>query len=121
MTQIGHNFGSQSSSLYLIGSSVSHYGLKRFGPVDVLEAIQVEITSTSRSKSFDASARSILESAPKELPTSLATVSHGVPTVRFAKISPPRFTASAIAGGTSGRACKMDIKFNLHAPYPAPK
>ena len=80
----------------------SHHGLKSFGPV--LEAIQDVITSTSRFTSFDISARRILESTPRVLPTSLATVSHGVPTVRFVRSSLPRLTASAIAGGTSGRA-----------------
>ena len=80
------------------------YGLRTLGPA--LEAIQEEITSTSRSMSFDTSARTTCESMPNVFPTSLATVSHGVPTVRFDKSSLPRLTASAIAGGTSGKACK---------------
>lgn len=63
--------------------------------------------------SLDTSARRILESAPIVLPTSLATVSHGVPTVRLAKNSLPRFTASAIAGGTSGRTWETDTQTTL--------
>lgn len=60
------------------------------------------------STSFEISARRIFESTPKVLPISLATVSHGVPAVKFAKNSPPLLTASAIAGGTSGRACTVE-------------
>lgn len=56
--------------------------------------------------SLETSFRITLESTPKEFPISLATDSHGVPAVRFATNSLPRFTASAIAGGTSGKACK---------------
>lgn len=82
------------------------YGLRSLGPT--LEAIQDEITSTRISISFDTCARRMfVESMPSVFPTSLATVSHGVPTVRFDKSSLPRLTASAIAGGTSGSACKV--------------
>uniref|UniRef100_A0A0A9DIY3 Uncharacterized protein n=1 Tax=Arundo donax TaxID=35708 RepID=A0A0A9DIY3_ARUDO len=69
------------------------------------EDIHESITSTSVSTSFEICARGMPESVPKEVPTSLATASHGVPVVRFARSSPPRFTASAIAGGTSGITC----------------
>jgi hypothetical protein len=89
-----------------------HHGFKSLGPA--LEAIQDATTSTRRFKSLDASARrTFVESTPNELPTSLATDSHGVPTVRLVNISLPRFTASAIAGGTSGRACKIEMTSKL--------
>lgn len=78
------------------------YGLKSFGPM--FEAIHDATTSTSTSRSLDTSARRIVESTPNVLPTSFATVSQGVPTVRLLKSSLPLFTASAIAGGMSGRA-----------------
>lgn len=78
-------------------------GLKSLGPVFAVS--HVVITLTRRSKSFDISARRIFESAPRVVLTSLATLSHGVPADRVANNSPPRFTASAIAGGTSGTAC----------------
>lgn len=84
-----------------------NYGLRSLGPA--LEAIQDEITSTRTSISLDTCARRMLfvESMPSVFPTSLATVSHGVPKVRLDKSSLPRLTAFAIAGGTSGSACKV--------------
>lgn len=80
------------------------YGLKSFGPM--FEDIQDVTTSTSRSRSLDTSARRIFESTPNVFPTSFATVSQGVPAVRLVKSSLPLFTASAIAGGMSGRPYK---------------
>jgi hypothetical protein len=92
------------------------YGLKSLGPT--LEAIQDEITSTRTSISFDTCPRRMfVESMPSVFPTSLATDSHGVPTVRFDKSSLPRLTALAIAGGTSGSACKVcNKKLQIIAP-----
>jgi len=88
-----------------------YHGLKSLGPE--FDAIQDIITSTRLSTSLDACARRILESTPSVLPTSLATFSHGVPTVRFAKSSLPWFTASAIAGGTSGNAWSKETSHKL--------
>ena len=86
---------------YFVYMSNQHYDLRSFGPI--FEAIQDVIASTSWARSLDVYARRIFESIPSVPPTSLATDSHGVPTAIFAKNSLPRFTASAIAGGTSGR------------------
>lgn len=86
------------------------HGRSSFGEEFV--SIHEAISSTRLLTSFDICALRIPEFEPKVLPTSLATVSHGVPAVRFARISPPRFTASAIAGGTSGKICK-NVNFVL--------
>lgn len=83
-------------------SLVATYGFRSLVPALVI--IQEETVSTSKSNSFERSARRAVESTPRELLTSLATVSNGVPAVKFAQNSPLRFTASIIPGGTSGKA-----------------
>lgn len=80
------------------------YGFRSLEPALALVIIQEAIVSTSKSNSFERSARKDVVSNPSELLTSLATVSNGVPAVKFAQSSPPRFTASTIPGGTSGKA-----------------
>jgi len=70
---------------------ISDHGRSSLGPE--FEDIHEAITSASVSTSFEICARRMPESVPKVVPTSLATASHGVPAVRFARSSPPRFTA----------------------------
>ena len=73
---------------------ISDHGRSSLGPE--FEDIHEAITSASVSTSFEICARRMPESVPKVVPTSLATASHGVPAVRFARSSPPRFTAQPL-------------------------